>query len=461
MPEWSFILMMTGYLAVMLIIGWRSRGSGNNSDYFLGSREFDGRTIGSSIGATVIGGSAVIATAAAAYTYGLPGIWYDLAGGLGLLFLGIFIAPRIRKTRAHSLPDLISINYGGNSGKAAAILLLMAEIGWIALLMQASRYVLSSGLSIDPDTALFIAAGVFVLYTAVGGQRAVIRTDVIQIVFILLTFVLLSTALFVQGGRIRVADIEFPVSDGFTPTLLLSVFGMMFLSHVVGPDIYSKVFSARSPSDSRKGSIFAGALKILIGLFIGLIVLMSFSLFGDSLAAGDLLPALARESLPPVLYSFVLIGLMSVLMSSADSCLISGSTFIAWDIIGKFRGSWIRIVSVLGLGSLSLLIAITSPGILSTLTLTYTLFSASMIPSVALLPWRKRLGLNRYGAVSSFVIGGSLVLLLYFLELNGIYDGELLFIPLFASLLTLLAVSRLTKKYSENFINRYNSESDS
>ena len=441
MLEWGFLALMLLYFGLLIAVAIFSKGTGSKTDFFLASRKLTGRSVGASLGATTVGGSAVLATAAATYTFGLPGIWYDLAGGIGLIILGLLIAPKIRKMAAHSLPDLIGISYGGEGKFASAIMLVLTEIGWIALLIQASGFVISTSLTVSLELATGIAASVFIVYTAIGGQKAVVKTDVIQMVFILLMFVVLSLSLFIKGGRLSTDSIEFPISDGFGLSTLLAVFSIMFLSHVVGPDIYSKVFSARSPRDARIGSVLAGFIKILVGLLIGTIVLMSISIFGGDLRAGELIPYAAENSLPPVLFYLITLGLLSVMMSSADSCLLSGSTFLSWDLMGGKCGKISRILSVVLLGSISYLVASVSPGILSTLTLTYTFFSASMIPAVAFSPWRRKLGINRVGAIFSFVTGGLAVCILYVLSLFDHFGGELLFIPLTISTTTLFMVS--------------------
>ncbi|MGA1847735.1 MAG: hypothetical protein ACMUHB_00210, partial [Thermoplasmatota archaeon] len=82
-----------------------------------------------------------------------------------------------------------------------------------------------------------------------------------------------------------------------------------------------------------------------------------------------------------------------------------------------------------------------SSGLLETLTLSYTLFSAGMVPAVFLSIWKKKLGLRTIGALASFVIGGSGVILLHFLTKIGSWSGSLLYIPLTLSFISLPLVS--------------------
>jgi len=96
----------------------------------------------------------------------------------------------------------------------ASIVLVLVEIGWIALLMQAARFVLQFGLDLDPDIALALSAAGFVGYTVIGGQKAVVRTDVVQMVLAVIALGAILVGLLVQGGGIRPSSLTFPVSTG-------------------------------------------------------------------------------------------------------------------------------------------------------------------------------------------------------------------------------------------------------
>ncbi|MBN1539851.1 MAG: hypothetical protein JW939_06875 [Candidatus Thermoplasmatota archaeon] len=100
-----------------------------------------------------------------------------------------------------------------------------------------------------------------------------------------------------------------------------------------------------------------------------------------------------------------------------------------------------RTFSVVILGSLSFVLALCSASILETLTLSYTLFSAGMVPAVFLSPWKERIGLTSKGAIGSFMIGGGGVAILYISTRFGYWTGSLLYIPLTLSSASLLALS--------------------
>ena len=79
----------------------------NRSDFYVAGRRLGLLATTSSLTATGIGGSATIVAAVYVYTRGLPGIWMNLAAGLGLILLGLLLAGRVREMGVYSLPQIV------------------------------------------------------------------------------------------------------------------------------------------------------------------------------------------------------------------------------------------------------------------------------------------------------------------------------------------------------------------
>src|SRR6266542_4879080 len=96
------LLFLLLYLAGVLAIGfvWRKRAGRDEASYFVADRSLN--TFWGFIGLSSLttGGSTTIALAAFVFVHGLAGLWLDLAGALGLLALGLFLARRIRREGA-------------------------------------------------------------------------------------------------------------------------------------------------------------------------------------------------------------------------------------------------------------------------------------------------------------------------------------------------------------------------
>src|SRR5262245_38156756 len=174
----SFLLL---YLAGVLAIGlaWRRRAGRSEESYFVADRSLNTFWGFLGLSSLTTGGSTTIVLAALVSAHGISGLWLDLAGAIGLLALGLFLARRIRREAAVTLPEIIGRYYGAGARLAAAILVLVSEIVWFALLIEATQAVLTAAFGLSPNAAIAGSTAVFVLYTSLGGQFALARTDLL------------------------------------------------------------------------------------------------------------------------------------------------------------------------------------------------------------------------------------------------------------------------------------------
>ena len=182
MPELFIII---AYFLVMVIIGVVSRRRANRpDDFFVAGRKGSTLFITGSLLATIVGGSATVGLAGLGFTQGLTGMWWLLVGSIGLVILGLFLASKVRRFGVYTLPELVGKQYNRKVALAASILIVVAWIGVTAGQIVAAGSILSVlGLG-DPVLWMVIFTGVFVIYTVLGGQYAVIRTDTVQIVIV-------------------------------------------------------------------------------------------------------------------------------------------------------------------------------------------------------------------------------------------------------------------------------------
>ena len=135
---------IVAYLLIVLIIGiYASRKAKTSKGFFLADRSLGWFALTATITATAVGGSATIVAGGRIYAQGLPALWYDVGGALGLIILGVFIAKKVRKTGLFTLPDITGHLYDDKVRYTSAFLILITEIAWISLLIQACSLILS------------------------------------------------------------------------------------------------------------------------------------------------------------------------------------------------------------------------------------------------------------------------------------------------------------------------------
>lgn len=430
---------LAAYLTVLIAIGlYSSRKIKSSKGFFLADRSLGWFAVTATITATTVGGSATIVAGGRIYASGLPALWYDIGGALGLIVLGLFLARKVRKTGLFTLPELTGHLYDSKVRSASAVLIIITEIAWVSLLIQASSLILSVVVPVDFEILLVILTSAFIAYTLIGGQYAVVYTDIIQFfVMIIGICCIAAPLLFLDAlpnlSQLSATSLSFPVNENIGFLAAGSIFFMMFMPHIVGPDIYSKLLSAKDEKTARYGALLSGVFKFIFAIAIGIIALSAVVLHPGLENAYLAIPT-AVFGLHPLLAGIILAAFISVMLSSADTCLLSAGTIISVDIVRK-KDIKISRAGILGVGICALILALYLDNILSTLQLAYTIFTAGLTLPIIFGFYKEKTHATSKGAFWSLMFGGSVSLV----WLNFAPYGEYaVLVGLFVSVIPLL-----------------------
>ncbi|MEO8432042.1 MAG: sodium:solute symporter family protein [Acidobacteriota bacterium] len=416
MPTLTLVF-LAAYLGGVLAIGffWRRRAGRDEASYFVADRSLD--TFWGFIGLSSLttGGSTTIALAAFVYIHGLSGLWLDLAGALGLLALGLFLARRVRREGAVTLPEIVGRYYGPRARWAAALLVLVSEIVWFALLVEGTQVVLTAAFSLEPTLAIVVSTAVFVVYTSLGGQFAVVRTDLLQygLMVVGIPGIALVCALrrFHDFAALPEALRQFPLSPTVSTGDVAALLVLIGLPHLVGSDVYAKILSCRDEATARRSALLAAGSKVLFGLAVAALALAARQTLPPG-SPGLALPRAVLAFVPGPLASLVLVSLVATLQTSADVVLLSAAAVTARDLLPPLTGrptalSTARLLSPL-YGGLGLAVALAmGRNVIETLRLGYSVFAAGLILPVlaAFLP--PRWAPPPAGAIVAMLAGGA------------------------------------------------------
>lgn len=413
------------YFAVMIAIGIYSRRRAKEADdFFVAGRKGSTLFITGSLVATIIGGSAIMVTTKLGFVQGLTGIWWLLAGSIGLVVLGIFLARKVRELDLYTLPELVETQYNAQTGFAASILIVIAWVGVIGAQIIAAGTIMDA-LGIG-NTQVWIAvfAVVFVAYTIIGGQHAIIRTDSIQSLIIFAGIIIGSVMVIVKAGGISGLSealpedqFGFPLSSQFDGYELVKLLLVVGLAYVVGPDMYSRLFCAKDAGTARRSVFWTALLIIPVALGIVLIGMGAAALYPD-ISPGQAFPVIIREVLPPFLGGTVLAALLCAFMSSADTTLITAGTILSVDIVGKLKPGLdkqrllvISRWSIVAMGAAALLLALYLQDIVDAILFAYTVYTGGVIIPVLAGFYRDRLKVTPMGAIAAIIGGGAVALI--------------------------------------------------
>jgi len=415
------ILIVIFYLLVIFLIGiFTSKLVKDRAGFFVASRRLGLLTTTASLTATSIGGSATIAASIYIYAKGLPGIWMNLSAGLGLILLGFTFAEKVRNLNVFSLPEIIQLMYSRRVRVCSSILVVIAEIAWLSLLIQAMQMFIISVSGVNPVTALYISTFIFIAYTVLGGQFGVSYSDILQMfimflgILLMVVMVMLKVKLVSNLHFIPSQMLSFPTGSHMNVMGVVALILLMGLPHMVGSDIYAKLLSARDAKTAKRASFISGALRILWGGAIAVISLGAMILMPHLENPSTILPEMIFKLFNPYLSGIITAAFLAAMMSSADTVLLTGATILANDIfILKNKNELFLIrVFVLCMGIAGLILALYLKDIIKTLELAYTIFASGLIIPVIAGFYKQKLGVDEKGAFASMVGGGGLALLL-------------------------------------------------
>jgi len=455
-------LLFSNIIAVGVVSRRRAREA---DDFFVAGRKGSSLFITGSLLATIVGGSATVGMAGLGFTQGLTGAWWLLVGSIGLVVLGLFWAKTVRKFGLYTLPELVEKQYDGRMALAASVLIVVAWIGIIAGQIIASGKIMGVLGIGDPLLWMVLFTIVFVAYTILGGQYAVIRTDTVQTIIIFAGIfgglALLLSRLGGLGGlksSLSPEQFAFPLSSQFGGVELIKFLLLIGLTYVVGPDMYSRLFCARDGKTARV-SVFWTALFIIPVAFGITLIGMGASVLFPQISPEQALPMVVKEVLPPFLGGVVLAALLCAVMSSADTTLLSASTILTVDIIGRFRPSLSQreilaisrwAIVILGLGSL--ILALTLKGVINALLFAYTIYTCGLILPVLAGFYKNRLRVTPLGALAAIIGGGSAALISKLADIKYLDLGGLLISVLLLFLVSFIDNRRRTRKETSKLI---------
>jgi len=339
---------IVGYFLLVLLIGFIvSRNTKTGDDLFLGGRSFGWGVIGLSLFASNISSSTIIGLSGAAYTTGIVNSVYEWMSGIPLIIAAMVFIPLYLRSRITTIPEFLERRFDRRSQ------LFFSAVSIFATIMIETAGALYAGTLVLQaffpnlimwQTALGLAL-VAGIYTAFGGLKAVVYTDVIQAIILIFGCSLLTYTLFERADFDWAKIVANAPKDHFSvvrpiddpgipwPGLLMGVPFLGFWYWSTNQYIIQRALGARDLNQARWGMILAGFLKI-IPLFIMVIPgAIALTLYPDIPNGDAVFPYLVTNVLPVGLVGLVLAGLVSAILSSVDSALNSSSTLIVIDFI--------------------------------------------------------------------------------------------------------------------------------
>ncbi|HNQ60752.1 MAG TPA: sodium:solute symporter family protein [Bacteroidia bacterium] len=479
-----FIAYMAGLLGVGFYFLKKNK---STDDFFVSSRNMSKWHIGLSVVATDVGGGFSIGLGGLGFIMGISGSWMLFTGLIGAWLSAVLLIPKVYKLghekKLTTFPQLFNHYYNPKVALVAGIISAIGYLGFTSSqILAGAKLAAASFVGLDIQTALLVMGLVTIIYTVMGGMTAVIYTDTVQWIVLMLGLILVGIPISYHaiGGWESIHKILEP------ELLSLSSIGWQQLVNwsitiipiwFVGMTLYQRIYASRSESEAKKAWFIAGLFEWPIMAFMGVLLgLFSrvaaeqgmFSHLGFATSEGmdpELgLPLLLRQILPVGLMGIMMSAYFSAILSTADSCLMAASGNLLTDIIEKLfpqlknhpKVLLFAQILTLAIGIVAIVLAASMENVLELMLYSYAfMVSGLLVPLIAAVFFGQK---NWKAAIASMLSGGSTTIILTVFNADLPYGLDANIFGISISLLVFIAFTTLNytrkKLQHENYTNQ-------
>lgn len=349
------LLPLLGFMAGMLALGFyvrrQSAAGGFLSNYFVGGQSLGGFVLAMTMVATYSSVSSFVGGPGMAYEIGFGWIYMAVIQTMTIfLVLGIFgtrVARLARRIHAVTIVDIIRHRYRSDAlaAVAAFVIVLFFAASMVAQFVGGAQlFAAVTGYSYELGLVLF--GIVVVIYTSIGGFRAVALTDTCCAIVMMLGIVLLFYYVLAAGGgfaaileNLRTAHPAMltPTAEGRMPiSLYVSQWLLVGALTIALPQSVVRGISYRSSRDMHRAMIIGTVVIAFMNIAVNLVGVLGRGVLGvDAKSLGgvdSVIPQLMAHVMPPELLGFAIIGPLAASISTISGVLIVASSAVVKDV---------------------------------------------------------------------------------------------------------------------------------
>ena len=419
------LVIIAAYLIGMTAIGIYSvRKVKNSGDYFVAGHSFGPLVLMATVCATIIGGSGLMGRAGVAYSSGFKAILTALPYLIGMFaFSGYsgrisLIGSRFNIT---SIPELFEQRFGKATKIVLAGFIAFTMMGTVASQVTATGTIinmLGGEIGLSYEAGALIATVVFMVYTATSGLFGVVYTDVLQFYMLMIfVYMLIPTASLIEVGGIGnfLANLSPELSTPYVDGSIVGDIVTYLVFTLAGAEMWQRAFAAKSDKSAKRGMFLGTTVYGVTILLVYLMGVIGHQILGENVletfgSTDAVVPALAIKVLPIGLTGLALAGLLSVIMSTADSYLLVSVQTCVHDIgktinpkmTEKREILYSRIFAII-LPLAALVIALYIKNAYDILMFAWSFYAAACgIPAFVALYWKKA---TTAGVISGMLAG--------------------------------------------------------
>lgn len=475
------------YLAGIYVLGFysarivsrasRREGKGFLSEYLIGDRNLGGFVLAMTLVATYLSAGSFIGGPGAAYTHGLAWVFLAMSqmptGYFTLAVLGKKFAIIARKINAVTVTDFLKERYENKF----LVVVVSASVVFFFIAAMTAQFIgaarlIQGAVGIPYEYALAFFALAVLIYTIIGGFRAVVLTDALQGVIMTVGTAVVITAAIITGGGVPVIIQKmytinpglispYGVNPSVTSMAWVTSFWILVGFAIVGlPQVATRAMSYKDSTSLRVAIIYGTVVSMVLLLGMHLLGAFSRVLVAQPIASGDLVvPTVTTMLFPNWVAGLILAAPLAAVMSTVDSQLLLAVGAIVNDVYanlinpGVRRTASITFASSIVIGAIIFVSAYNPPDLMVWLNL-YAhagLISTFLWPIILGLYWKRA---NTAGAFASIITGiGSYITFNTYLPRP--FGMHTIVLPLLISLVAFIIFTYATKKPPERIVQKF------
>jgi len=346
---------LVGYFVVLIGIGWwANRDTRSIAGFYVADKKLPSWVIAFSSNTTGESGWLLLGLTGMGYMVGFHAFWIVLGEVLGVAIAWAVVARPFKELTdrydAITVPDYLTDRFldRGHVLRVISAVIIFSMVGaYTAAQLTASGKAFSSFLGTSYAAGVWIGALVILVYTSVGGFKAVAYSDLLQGVLMFGSLLILPIVAIREGGGwgevlagIGAVDpaLLLPFGEGgLTTAGVVSVLGFagIGLAFLGAPQLLTRFMSARDRGQILEGGVIAVACIIVFDVGAVLTGVAGRFLFPGLDDPETILPTMATELFPPIVAGVILVVVLAAIMSTVDSLLILASSAVVRDVIQK------------------------------------------------------------------------------------------------------------------------------
>ena len=462
-----YLLAVITYLG-LLVVGsiWGSRKIRTGDDFLVAGRSLPARVLVFTLLSTWIGSGSLFGGAVLGYRVGFPALWQSAGAWVGIALI-YWIAPRVRNIAQYTVPDILELRYGPAARVLGTVTTVIAYSTIAAYQFRGGGRLLELLAGVDPRTGALITAIFCVTYTSLAGMLSIAYLDVVNGSIMAIGVVLAVGSLVGDAGGLTVAlsqlrPDQVSLFGSLSPQTALALFFPTMFLLLGEANMYQKFFSAKDARAAKMAVVGWIAGTVIVETLID-----SIGVFGSQVIPGlgteaseAIVISVALQALPTVVGIVLVCGASAIIVSTANSFLLTPATNLMRDVYQRFinpdvSGTQVLLYTrlmVVVLGVIGYVAGNFFPTILAMALWAYTMYGASITPALlAAFVWPRA---TRLGGVASIGMGIMTTLVWEIIGMARAVDGvamypfgfQTIYPALTLSIVTLISVSLVTSR---------------